>query len=414
MQPAVSSMSHDLFTVNQTAQERVTTLAMNTSDGPLPSWDSQQADEEEAFSFGPEWLKALGATTMDGTEAEIPQSVTESTELDYGQAQPASSLWSQREEEYADEDWTTQVSDANESAILTTLESFERNLYSQGFVPLEPNSLTSIAQLQEASSNETNVPEVLEEEQAQSEGDKEDVRDNASLSSALAQLGRLSTADPAPVRFTAPGVPATPIAPVEPTPAPSTWSAEPSWAAAWRATPQVPAASVFPVPVPASVSPAQPEAVKMTAARAEALLDSELEMTMKRPAVRLQAMSPRATGGPYQNKSASFANKGRVNEPPVPGLQDNYASYREYLVRGYQHQLVGDYDEAMQEYRLIIRSAPELLGEVISNVRALLKLAPKYSAGYRVLGDAYMRQGEYLQAMEAYNKALTMAKKARS
>jgi len=84
------------------------------------------------------------------------------------------------------------------------------------------------------------------------------------------------------------------------------------------------------------------------------------------------------------------------------------------LLKGYQHQLVGDYDEAMQEYRIIIRNTPELLGEVVSNVRALLKLAPKYSAGYRVLGDAYMRQGEYLQAMEAYNKALTMAKKAKA
>jgi tetratricopeptide (TPR) repeat protein len=74
---------------------------------------------------------------------------------------------------------------------------------------------------------------------------------------------------------------------------------------------------------------------------------------------------------------------------------------------------VGDYDEAMQEYRLIIRNATDLLAEVISNVRALLKLAPNYSAGYRVLGDAYMRQGEYLQAMEAYNKALSMTKRVK-
>ncbi|HYT41167.1 MAG TPA: hypothetical protein VEP90_02370, partial [Methylomirabilota bacterium] len=57
---------------------------------------------------------------------------------------------------------------------------------------------------------------------------------------------------------------------------------------------------------------------------------------------------------------------------------------------------------------------PELLDEVISNLRALLKLAPRYSAGYRVLGDAYMHQGEYLQAMEAYNKDPTMARKAKS
>jgi tetratricopeptide (TPR) repeat protein len=74
---------------------------------------------------------------------------------------------------------------------------------------------------------------------------------------------------------------------------------------------------------------------------------------------------------------------------------------------------VGDYDEAMQEYRIVVRNSPELLGEVVSNVHALLKLAPKYSAGYRVLGDAYMRQGEYLQAMDAYNQALAITKKAR-
>jgi tetratricopeptide (TPR) repeat protein len=93
---------------------------------------------------------------------------------------------------------------------------------------------------------------------------------------------------------------------------------------------------------------------------------------------------------------------------------DGQLSPQQRLLRGYQHQLAGDYDEAMREYRVIIKSSPELLGEIVSNMRALLKLAPGYAAGYRVLGDAYMRQGEYLQAMEAYNKALTMAKKARS
>jgi tetratricopeptide (TPR) repeat protein len=110
------------------------------------------------------------------------------------------------------------------------------------------------------------------------------------------------------------------------------------------------------------------------------------------------------------------ARKGKLTEK-APGARmgdSGTASYQDRLLRGYQYQLAGSYEEAMQEYRVIIKGAPELLGEVISNVRALLRLAPKYSAGYRVLGDAYMRQGEYLQAMEAYNKALTMAKKARS
>lgn len=95
-------------------------------------------------------------------------------------------------------------------------------------------------------------------------------------------------------------------------------------------------------------------------------------------------------------------------------VQEGNLSNKERLVRGYQFQLAGAYDDAMQEYRSIIRNAPELLDEIISNVRALMKLAPKYSAGFRVLGDAYMRQGEYLHAMEAYNKALTIAKKIKS
>ena len=96
-----------------------------------------------------------------------------------------------------------------------------------------------------------------------------------------------------------------------------------------------------------------------------------------------------------------------------PFVQQNLITDKERLLKGYQYQLAGAYDDAMQEYRLIIRNAPNLLGEVISNIRALLKFAPKYAAGYRVLGDAYLRQGEYLQGMEAYNKALTMAKHAR-
>ena len=132
---------------------------------------------------------------------------------------------------------------------------------------------------------------------------------------------------------------------------------------------------------------------------------------MRRPAVRLQPMqqkfaTPREHPGSYGRGS-------RGSERMAKNI-DSGSSYHELLLQGYQYQLAGDYDGAMQAYRIIIRSAPELLAEVVSNVRALLKLAPNYSAGYRVLGDAYMRQGEYLQAMAAYNKALTMAKKARS
>ena len=149
-------------------------------------------------------------------------------------------------------------------------------------------------------------------------------------------------------------------------------------------------------PTPA-VSPATP-------------LDSELETTMKRPVARLQPVQQR----PPTQQNQAIA-RGRSGErPSTSKAADGNMSYKERLLKGYQYQLAGAYDDAMQEYRIIIRNAPDLIGEVVSNMRALLKLAPKYSAGYRVLGDAYMRQGEYLQAMEAYNKALTIAKKVKS
>jgi tetratricopeptide (TPR) repeat protein len=142
--------------------------------------------------------------------------------------------------------------------------------------------------------------------------------------------------------------------------------------------------------------------------RSDAWLEGELETTMKRPAIRLQSMRQSAS----TSDTLSTPGKGRVVEHGRTQI-DNISN-KERLLRGYQFQLAGGYDDAMAEYRIIIRNAPELLSEVISNVRALLKLSPRYSVGFRVLGDAYMRQGEYLQAMDAYNKALTIAKKAKS
>src|SRR6266705_3571941 len=115
-------------------------------------------------------------------------------------------------------------------------------------------------------------------------------------------------------------------------------------------------------------------------------------MTMKRPAIRLPAGQQRSTTG--RPELVTPPSKGYVGERPAPAANkaaDSGANYKERLLKGYQQQLVGDYDEAMQQYRIIIRNSPELLGEVVSNVRALLKLAPTYSAGYRVLGDADIR-----------------------
>ena len=160
-------------------------------------------------------------------------------------------------------------------------------------------------------------------------------------------------------------------------------------------------------PAEIPVEKATPEPPPTSAYRADALLEDDLETTMKHPAIRLQSKQQSA----QHPDALSILGKGRIGEQGK--AQNENVTNKERLLRGYQFQLAGAYDDAMAEYRIIIRNAPELLSEIISNVRALLKLSPRYSAGFRVLGDAYMRQGEYLQAMEAYNKALTIAKKAK-
>ena len=348
---------------------------------------------------------------------------------------------------------TSAPADQTEQHLLVTLEELEKNLRSNGFVPLEPNWLSALAQ-------EQNVPPLPPTEENGSALPiwAQETYTEPPLSSALAELGNFVQQPPTPASSTMDAAMLEPQSFVQPAPVPAT----PSWAASLSATPapvppkpevlpaeedfllddgdaptshvaavrrpvEPPARVVSPRPVPTkkSVEPVKTEPepelglVKRPTpteptpvARRDAFMDMELETTMKRPAVRLQPVQQRP---PASREQFSASSRGRSMERATTSkTPDADVNYQDRLLKGYQHQLVGDYDEAMQEYRAIIRNAPALLSEVISNVRALLKLAPKYSAGYRVLGDAYMRQGEYLQAMEAYNKALTMAKKAKA
>ncbi|GHO73230.1 hypothetical protein KSD_10010 [Ktedonobacter sp. SOSP1-85] len=378
----------------------------------------------------------------------------------------------------------------NEQSVVSSLEDLEKNLYSQGFVPMEPHSLSSLAETEPATPEQPEQPEfseipdylgALKQEpqgatpdflrelqgwqqqpsqpeaqdwqqqlqpsqpeaqdwqqqlqpsqseaqdwqqqlqpslpeaqdwQQQLQPSQSESQESTSLSSALAQLGLVSQR-----AQEEPQAPVQPAASVAPESQPS--AEQPSWVAALGAVPPMPVQPVTrePEPQSAPVQPTTPFAVSpkpdvekpspQSKARPNPFLEDGLETTMKRPAIRLQPMqrnakesqAPVVRSRPVERQSAASEGSGKPQER---------------LLKGYQYQLVGDYDEAMQEYRVLVRTSPEVLGEVVSNLRALLKLAPNYAAGYRVLGDAYMRQGEYLQAMEAYNKALTMAKKAKS
>jgi hypothetical protein len=331
-----------------------------------------------------------------------------------------------------------------EQDLVATLEELEQQLRAKGFVAMEPNSLSAIAQAGEVKSVKTVTPLSIE----QMPYPIQETAQEQALPSALAEIGMLFHESAGEVK---PAV-SSALSSIDATKFP----AEPLWLQSLRSSAMTEleasnAGPTFSEPIvsrsipPAKVSQELPNTPSVLAADTSGLkfeptsisasssvvseqagvlngqdgganpfLESELETTMKRPAVRLQSMVHSIA--PHDNASGIIGKVGTREraESPVSKTVESETNYNDLLLKGYQHQLVGDYDEAMQNYRLVIRGAPELLGDVISNLRALLKLAPKYSIGYRVLGDAYMRQGEYLQAMDAYNSALTMAKKARS
>jgi tetratricopeptide (TPR) repeat protein len=394
------------------------------------------SDDKEEDMGWPEWLKSLGAETIEpepevqptySAWSDLQQSVSSTSSnsspfdnwLDVPHTAPAAPQpdapvahdpWADLPEQepahygtWEDQIDTTMSED--EKAHLATLESMEKNLLSQGFVPLQPGALSTIAQESGYASSAQNPESHID---APTQNPPE---------AAPIQVAAQPAASPPPteqpwwanVPFQAPAPEMPVTVPGEPVAAP--------FAQVQQEAPTMPAYTpAEPVAIPVAQTPTpvlatnRVEQVPLAPAyRADALLENELETTMKRPAVRLQPMQTAAG----RANAASSAGKGRV-EDRKQGAGENTLSNKEQLLRGYQYQLSGAYDDAMQEYRITIRNAPELLDEVISNLRALLKLAPRYTVGYRVLGDAYMRKGEYLQAMEAYNKALTMAKKAKS
>ncbi len=434
-------------------------------------------DADEPFFFGPAWLKSLGAAEMESSlppnvsqnvarplEEEQPSALPEqlivseqpvlqeqipssSPEVEVNLTPvllesaetittppipPATPMLPEAQENVTFENWldhAAQKLNQPQQNLLTTLEELENDLRTRGFMPLQPGELSSFAE----GTNDETLSSALAQfgnHEPQTEHDAVPAQ-SAQQETPLGSLVEPLWAAPPPV--VQPTQPT--LQPVlnqvneqvqqkQPPATPNHLDALSSFVSQTTPAPLVkpPAEPVqadvsasnfvantqpnpMPTPVPAPVAAIHPDP-----------LDMELETTMKRPAVRLQSMQQRhSTQSVQQQPTASRGQPGERSTLAKASDGGKVAmGFKERLLRGYQYQLAGSYDDAMQEYRIIIRNAPDFLGDVVSNMRALLKIAPKYSAGYRVLGDAYMRQGEYLQAMEAYNKALSMAKKAKS
>jgi tetratricopeptide (TPR) repeat protein len=68
----------------------------------------------------------------------------------------------------------------------------------------------------------------------------------------------------------------------------------------------------------------------------------------------------------------------------------------------------GRLDEALNDYRVVLKNAPDLLNDVVSELQESLSAAPDHPEIHRLLGDARIRQGDYLSALESYNRAVAL------
>jgi tetratricopeptide (TPR) repeat protein len=68
----------------------------------------------------------------------------------------------------------------------------------------------------------------------------------------------------------------------------------------------------------------------------------------------------------------------------------------------------GRLDDALAEYRALLKQAPALLPELLDELHECLRQAPEHPEAHRLLGDARIQQGDYLGALEAYNRAVAL------
>jgi tetratricopeptide (TPR) repeat protein len=93
----------------------------------------------------------------------------------------------------------------------------------------------------------------------------------------------------------------------------------------------------------------------------------------------------------------------QVDEPrPAP---DDYPARLEQARRW---RADGRGQEAMAEYRTILRNAPDLLAGVMDDLQAILAERPDDGEAHRLMGDALVRQGDYIRALESYNRAVAL------
>jgi tetratricopeptide (TPR) repeat protein len=106
---------------------------------------------------------------------------------------------------------------------------------------------------------------------------------------------------------------------------------------------------------------------------------------------------------------AAAGASGAASEAESEPTGDDYMSQ---LRRARRQRTEGRHEEALLEYRSILRDAPDVLDDLIHDLRDMSATTEDPEV-HRLLADAYIREGNYTDAIESYNRAqaLTQSQK---
>jgi tetratricopeptide (TPR) repeat protein len=163
--------------------------------------------------------------------------------------------------------------------------------------------------------------------------------------------------------------------------------------------------------------------------------ESETERLARVKELAQQSNGPRADGvTDLETLEAELASSGFQQMDPGQGMLASLAAgeaaaralgvdpnvapegggdYPSRLNRARQWRDEGRLDDAFAAYRVLLKLAPDLLPDVLAEIEEALRVAPEHPEAHRLLGDARLKQGNYMGALEAYNRAMELAQSRR-
>lgn len=120
--------------------------------------------------------------------------------------------------------------------------------------------------------------------------------------------------------------------------------------------------------------------------------------------------TPSIFSGPLVDTGSAYAAPASPPEPEPARADDEPepSDYAGRLDRARGRRVNGQLEDALGEYRVILKNAPDLLAEIVSELQESMMAAPENPEVHRLLGDARIREGDYLSALESYNRAVAL------